>query len=183
MIYLVNFIRKYKLGQFSIVLFDIDLKSMTYGVYCIVMNVHASVVLIDRLGILLRGFSGAGKSTLALDLITHHATNGGFARLVGDDRVDLHIYNGKVIAKAVPCLAGLIERRGYGLCSLAYEAMAVVHLVVELIPETQMQRMPDRAWAQMTKQSEALPLISVPCRSAQALPIVNAVLDEILIGS
>jgi serine kinase of HPr protein (carbohydrate metabolism regulator) len=70
--------------------------------------VHATCVVIDGRGILLRGPSGAGKSDLALRLIEAGAG------LVADDQVHLEAQQGRVIASAPQSLYGLIEVRGLG---------------------------------------------------------------------
>jgi serine kinase of HPr protein (carbohydrate metabolism regulator) len=94
---------------------------------------HASAVLADTRAVLIRGPTGSGKSRLALALI--HAAQTGllrFARLVGDDRVELEACHGRLLVRPAAALAGLIEVRGLGIRQLAYEPVAVVGLVVDL---------------------------------------------------
>jgi serine kinase of HPr protein (carbohydrate metabolism regulator) len=96
-------------------------------------TVHASAVLAGARGILIRGPAGAGKSRLALGLI--EAAQCGlvaFARLVGDDRIELAACHGRLLARAPAALAGLIEVRGLGIRKLAHEPVAVIGLVVDL---------------------------------------------------
>ena len=57
-------------------------------------SVHASAVLVGDRAVLIRGPSGSGKSALAYALI-RAAEIGGFARLVGDDRVHVEAANGR----------------------------------------------------------------------------------------
>jgi HPr kinase/phosphorylase len=108
-------------------------------------TVHASAVLAGPRAILIRGPAGAGKSRLALALI--QAAECGliaFARLVGDDRIELTVAHGRLLARAPPALAGLIEVRGLGLRRLEHEPVAVIGLVVDLaIPEV--ERLPAAA--------------------------------------
>ena len=59
-------------------------------------QIHATCIAIDGVGVLLRGPSGAGKSDLALRLIDV----GG--RLVADDRADLRLVDGSVVAAPPP---------------------------------------------------------------------------------
>src|SRR5438105_3331163 len=92
-------------------------------------TVHASAVLAGARAILIRGPAGAGKSRLALALIG--AAECGliaFARLVGDDRLQLAAAHGRLLARAPPALAGLIEVRGLGLRRLEHEPVAVIGL-------------------------------------------------------
>lgn len=97
------------------------------------MNIHATALLIGARGLLLRGPSGSGKSALALDLIDHAQTRGVFARLVGDDRIDLVPRNGRLIARPHPAIEGLIEARGLGLLRKPFERAAVIRGVVDLL--------------------------------------------------
>jgi HPr kinase/phosphorylase len=96
-------------------------------------TVHASAVLVGARAVLIRGPAGAGKSRLALGLI--QAADCGlltFARLVGDDRVELAACHGRLLARPAQALAGLIEVRGVGIRRVDYEPVAVVGLVVDL---------------------------------------------------
>src|SRR5687767_12992978 len=104
-------------------------------------SIHATCVLLGARGVLIRGPSGAGKSRLALRLL--QAAERGrirFARLVADDRTLVTATNGRLLARPVPALAGLIEIRGSGIRQLAHEPMAVIALVVDLA--TAGERMP-----------------------------------------
>src|SRR5580692_5015221 len=106
-------------------------------------TVHASAVLAGRRAVLIRGPAGAGKSRLALTLI-QAADSGliGFARLVGDDRIELAVSHGRLLARPAQALAGLIEVRGLGIRRLAYEPVAVIGLVVDLaVPKA--ERLPE----------------------------------------
>jgi serine kinase of HPr protein (carbohydrate metabolism regulator) len=96
-------------------------------------TVHASAVLVGARALLIRGPAGAGKSRLALGLI-QAADNGllTFARLVGDDRIELAARHGRLVARPAQALAGLIEVRGLGIRRLDHEPVAVVDLVVDL---------------------------------------------------
>ena len=105
-------------------------------------SVHASAVLVENLAVLIRGPSGAGKSRLAFDLIL--AGRCGQIRpavLVGDDRVQLEMRQGKLVVRPVGELAGLIEIRGLGIRSCPFAEEAVVGLVVDL-SATDAERLP-----------------------------------------
>ena len=77
-------------------------------------RIHASTIAIGEAGVLIRGKSGAGKSVLALALITLAKQEGLFARLVADDRTALSARGGRLLARPVAPLEGLVERRGFG---------------------------------------------------------------------
>lgn len=83
---------------------------------------------------LIRGESGAGKSTLAHGLVGAARRDGLFARLVADDRTRIAVRHGRLVAKSVPPLGGLIELRGIGLARVVSEPAAIIRLVVDLAP-------------------------------------------------
>jgi HPr kinase/phosphorylase len=109
-------------------------------------NIHASCVQIAKAGehfgapasagVLFIGKSGAGKSDLALRLIGRGAV------LVSDDRTDLCVRRGKLIASAPRTIAGLIEIRGMGIVERPHARSVFVALVVEL--SGKVTRLPSR---------------------------------------
>ncbi len=104
-------------------------------------RIHATTVAIGEAGVLIRGPSGAGKSVLALALIDQARQAGLFGRLVADDRTSLAAHGGRLLARPVPPLEGLIERRGLGLTPELHLESVVVRLVVDL-SGTEPTRMP-----------------------------------------
>lgn len=96
-------------------------------------TVHATCVVLDGAGVLIRGESGAGKSVLALQLIERAGEDRLPAALVGDDRVRLDAERDSLVARGHPAVAGLIEMRGVGLCRIAHAESAPLHLVVDLV--------------------------------------------------
>jgi len=104
------------------------------------VNIHASCVrLASGGGVLLIGPSASGKSDLALRLVDEGAV------LIADDRTELRAQNGQLIAGAPQALAGLIEVRGVGILTLEHGKTAAVTLAVELVPRSEVVRMPERA--------------------------------------
>jgi HPr kinase/phosphorylase len=104
-------------------------------------QVHATCVALDGHGALIIGASGSGKSDLALRLLMQGAA------LVADDRVDLRLEDGVVVASPPASLAGLIEVRGLAVVDAAAIGAATsfgcaVRLVVELVPGEQVPRLP-----------------------------------------
>lgn len=101
-----------------------------------VLNIHATCVVLARAGImfnappgagiLLLGRSGAGKSDLALRLIARGA------KLASDDRTDLSMEHGKLIARAPVAIKGLIEVREVGIIALPSVTKARIALAVSL---------------------------------------------------
>jgi HPr kinase/phosphorylase len=131
------------------------------GAKTVTVTVHASAVLAGPRAILIRGPAGAGKSRLALALI--QAAECGlitFARLVGDDRIELAAAHGRLLARPPQALAGLIEVRGLGIRRLDYEPVAVVGLVVDLaVPEA--ERLPGMAEQEVAVSGIILPRLAL----------------------
>ena len=92
-------------------------------------TIHATAVLTGAKALLIRGEAGTGKSRLALRLIQTLP----FARLIGDDRVHLEVHGGRLLVRPANELAGLIEVRGVGIRKIAYEPMAVIERVLDLV--------------------------------------------------
>ncbi|WP_114860325.1 HPr kinase/phosphorylase [Azospirillum brasilense] len=88
-------------------------------------------------GVLLRGPSGSGKSDLALRMIDAGAL------LVADDRVELRVDDGRVMATAPAALAGLLEVRGVGIMPVPAATQAEIALVVDLVPRDAVERLPE----------------------------------------
>ncbi len=136
-------------------------------------TVHACAVLAGARAILIRGPAGAGKSRLALGLI--QAAEGGllsFARLVGDDRLELAASHGRLLARPAPALAGLIEVRGLGIRRLDHEPVAVVGLVVDLA-DLQAERLPGTSGQEVAISGIILPRLAI-APGSDPLPAVLA---------
>ena len=99
--------------------------------------IHATCVAIAATGVIIRGPSGAGKSDLALRLID------GGAELVADDYCEITVKDKRLFAEAPANLAGKIEVRGFGIITLPFRRSATISLVVDLMPEAEIERMPE----------------------------------------
>ena len=138
-------------------------------------SVHAGCLILGRAGILIRGPSGAGKSRLMLDLLDDLSTAGGFGRLVADDRVHLAAHHGRLVAYAPDNLRGRIEARGYEVVTLPHAASAVIRLVVDLIPQAQMPRIPDENAAFIRLLEVDMPFLQASPEAARRLiPVILA---------
>lgn len=89
--------------------------------------IHATLVILQNKGVLLKGKSGCGKSDLALRLIENKG-----AILVADDAVELYTANNLIIGRAPQNLAGLLEVRGIGIVRYPYEKTSTIDLIVDL---------------------------------------------------
>jgi len=140
-------------------------------------TIHAAAVLLGARAVLIRGPSGSGKSRLAFELIAEGRRSALLlARLIGDDRVYVEAAGGRLLVRPAEALAGLIEVRGVGLLRLAYEACAVVGLVVDLAA-TDAERLPEAARQETRIDGIALPRLAVASDDA-ALPMVLAFLTS-----
>lgn len=101
------------------------------------LRMHATCVQLDGRGVMLLGPSGSGKSDLALRLIDAGAL------LVGDDQLLIERVGGRVLARPVPTLAGLLEVRGVGVLRLPCCTLCTLDLVVELDRSGEIPRLPD----------------------------------------
>lgn len=102
-------------------------------------QIHATCIDMDGTGVLLRGRPGSGKSDLALRLIEAGA------RLVADDRVDLELRDGRVVASAPAEIVGLFEVRGLGVLPMEHLAESTLGAIVDLVAPEAVERIPGQA--------------------------------------
>jgi HPr kinase/phosphorylase len=139
------------------------------------LNVHATGVALDGVGIILRGPSGAGKSLLALELLDRWEHHGWNALLVADDRLELKVEPAGLTMHAPPAIGGLIELRGRGIVRRPHTSAAPVHLVVDLVDS--LVRMVEENELTTNLFGITLPRCPVPQRS-----VVDSAHQMLLIG-
>lgn len=110
-------------------------------------RVHATAIVVGSAAVLIRGSSGSGKSDLALRCLAVSPTRllPASAQLVTDDQAILTREGDVLTVSAPPVLAGLIEVRGVGILSVPSVPSAVVRLVADLVPPSEIERHPDPA--------------------------------------
>jgi serine kinase of HPr protein (carbohydrate metabolism regulator) len=140
-------------------------------------TVHATAVLVGVHGVLIRGASGSGKSTLALGLIERGA------RLVADDRVHLAARGGRLLASADARIAGIVELRGRGLIEVPHERSCVLRLIVDLVSEDALERLPEDNQLSAMVLGIALPRQPVAAPPERALRLVVAALNALSTAS
>lgn len=145
------------------------------------INHHCSVIAIKNQtienGILIKGKSGAGKTSLALGLIEAFKNDGFGAALVSDDQALLKIQDGCVLASPPPLISGKVEIRGFGIASIENVESAKISLIVELIADEKIERMPEPEVKELL--GITIPFLKLPIRhEAQAIRIVKAWLAE-----
>jgi len=96
---------------------------------------HATCVDYRSTGVLIIGRSGRGKSALALQLLAYGAV------LVSDDRTEVSVVNGQVLARAPVPTRGMIEARGIGLLNAQTLKTTMVELVIDL-DQQETERLP-----------------------------------------
>jgi serine kinase of HPr protein (carbohydrate metabolism regulator) len=133
--------------------------------------IHATCVAIGEAGVALRGPSGAGKSDLALRLIDDGAV------LVADDYCEVTAGDGLLRAAPPAVLAGKVEIRGYGIVGLPHRASATLKLVVDLLPQNDIERMPDTPTTII--DGITLPCLAVDPFTASAAAKVRLVLKAV----
>jgi serine kinase of HPr protein (carbohydrate metabolism regulator) len=154
---------------------------MTRSVAQAGLNIHATGLVLDGVGLLIRGPSGAGKSLLALELLDRTAARNGDGRLVADDRLDLHRRDGLLFMGAPTAIAGRIELRGRGIVCRPYIASGRVDLIVDLVEE--LVRMLEEAALTTDLLGVTLPRCPVPRRgvidSAHQLLLIREALASL----
>ena len=100
-------------------------------------QVHATCVDVDGAGVLIQGPPGSGKSDLALRLMESGA------RLAADDRTNLDLRDGDIVASAPEEIAGKIEIRGVGVVDADTVAETTLALVVDLVAPADVERIPE----------------------------------------
>ena len=144
---------------------------------------HGSCVAFGAMGVLIRGASGAGKSTLALQLIDAAGFGLGKtllrAQLVADDQLCLQVKAGKLVANPPPALAGLLEIRGLGIMQVKFKKSVTVKLVVDLLPQKSIERLPEPSSQQTEIEGVSLPRITIAIGNFAAAPILRAALHNL----
>ncbi len=141
-------------------------------------NLHGSLVQIDGKGILITGRSGSGKTSLALGLIETAKCHGGTAFLVSDDQVLVETTRDSVMGMAPSSIVGKIEIYGFGIVPKEYIPSSRIHLVVELVDDEKLERMPEPATHAIGEC--VLPMICAPVRHENlAVRIVMAKLQSL----
>lgn len=133
--------------------------------------VHATAVEIGGHAIMLRGPSGSGKSDLALRLIDRGA------KLISDDIVHIEASGGSLLVTCAPNIAGQIEVRGVGICSVDYVQSAPLRLVVEFASE--IDRMPSEQ-EQTLIHNYAVPLLKLDPFEASSVLKVELALRSVI---
>ena len=77
-------------------------------------------------------------------------------------------------------LAGLIEIRGVGILATTYKKSVTLKLVVDLLPPTEVERLPDQADQQIEIEGAKLPRIAIAIGNPAAAAIVRSALQYLV---
>ncbi len=133
------------------------------------INIHATALFLDMIGILLTGKSGSGKSDLALRLIKQNK-----GELIADDRTELINNNGEIIASAPKILQGLLEIRGIGIINQKFLKSQRIDVIIDL--DTPPQRIPPK------EESREILGISLPLFYLNSFEISATLKVELIIA-
>ena len=106
--------------------------------------VHATCVVVEGAGVLIRGASGSGKSTLARRIMELAESRGFHTALVGDDRIRLMRYGTQLLAEGHPAIRGQIEIRGLGIGQTNVEDRTAIRLLADCVSVLE-ARLPEAA--------------------------------------
>ena len=123
-------------------------------------NIHATGLVLDKIGIVFRGPSGSGTSILALQLMDEWEARGLDAKLVSDDRIDIEAGKAGLTMYAPKAIEGLVELRGRGIVSRPFVSKAPVHLVVDMVDT--LERMVEEDALETKLEGVTLPRCPVP---------------------
>jgi serine kinase of HPr protein (carbohydrate metabolism regulator) len=131
-----------------------------------ICNIHATAIVLGTTGFLVTGPSGSGKSALALSCISEVRRRGRFAALVADDRVDLTLENGRIIARCPPAIRGLIEVRGAGIAEIETIPACVLDWAIMPVRAPFDPRLPPEREELQLEVGMGLPLLRLPVENA-----------------
>lgn len=124
--------------------------------------VHANCAIIGTIGLLIRGGAGSGKTSLCDLLIEAASSRGNFGRLVSDDYVYLSGKGTRLLAQAPEAIRGRMEVRGFGLVEQAVDHRAQVHLVIDLQPLSDLERLPENRLDHVMLEGIQVPALKCP---------------------
>jgi serine kinase of HPr protein (carbohydrate metabolism regulator) len=141
------------------------------------MNIHATAIAIEGMGLLIEGASGSGKTSLALAAIEKLQGNNRFAALVADDQCLLEVANGRLITTCPPSLLGRAEMRGHGIVKQKSLDAVIIDAVIHLVDQTGLERMPKPETTHLN--GIELPVYQLPARQiAVSLPILLQIVES-----
>lgn len=132
-------------------------------------NIYATCLELNHKGILLIGPSGSGKSDLALRLIKEKQ-----AILISDDRINIEIVSGAIIASCPQTIQGLLEVRGIGIVKMPHKEQTKISLVIELTNNLEeIERLP---------QDETITLLGIEIKKIRLYPFELSAVHKVALA-
>lgn len=139
------------------------------------INIHATVIVAGTAGLAFVGPSGCGKSSIAFTCLAEARAQGKYAALIADDRVDVSLQNGRIVASRPAAIAGLIELRHAGIVNAASQKSAVIDACVMPIG-AEADRMPEENEDHQLAFGIRVPLLRIPVHTTAPLAFLEALL-------
>lgn len=107
--------------------------------------VHGTAIALAGRAALIRGAPGSGKSDLALRCLAQPVTDliACQALLIADDQVLAEDRDGKLSLSCPSTIRGLLEVRGLGIVAVPSQDVAELELLVDLVAQGEVERLPD----------------------------------------
>jgi len=135
-------------------------------------NHHCTCICINSVGIMIEGQSGSGKTSLALGMLDAARLRKIDFAMVCDDQalIDIHENNELWVSSPIS-IAGKVELHGTGIAQIEYLKHCKIHLVCELIEQSDITRYPNSS--RCTRFGIALDYIQAPKQhEAQSIRIL-----------
>lgn len=131
---------------------------------------HATTVALSGRAALIRGASGSGKSDLALRFISEFESDG--AALVSDDQTSVSLIDDRLVVRPPAPIAGLLEVRGIGPLRVPYQDSATLFILVDLVENSAVPRLPADPLPQEQIFGRSVPLtVLAPFEASAALKL------------
>ena len=141
------------------------------------MLVHATTVAIAGKAIMLRGPSGAGKSELALRLIEQPGNGLGpvnlRASLIADDQSEIYVRKHTLWVRCPKTILGQMEVRGFGVFKVKPVRPCPLAVVVDLVPASAIERMPEPEQLITTLLGKQVPRIMLDANTPAAASVLR----------
>jgi serine kinase of HPr protein (carbohydrate metabolism regulator) len=124
-------------------------------------SLHGNCLWVNETGVLILGDAASGKTELALTMI-----NSGRGTLVADDQVIIEREHKILMARPPEGLQGLMQIHGIGIFNLYNIAPVPLHLIIELVPHTDVPLIPEKSEKEI--QGLSLPLLKLAGHEASS---------------
>ena len=124
-------------------------------------SLHGNCLWVNETGVLILGDAASGKTELALTMI-----NSGRGTLVADDQVIIEREHKILMVRPPEGLQGLMQIHGIGIVNFDNIAPVPLHLIIELVPHTDVPLIPEKSEKEI--QGLSLPLLKLAGHDASS---------------